>query len=94
MREVIKTCTDSDLCSIELKALDSSIYSILHLPGRHIIHTKDDYDKNFELKPEICKELANIGIFHIRNDMKQNEIAKIQKRTELINKGLRTDKVI
>ena len=89
MREEIKTCTDSDICTIELFALDNTIVSIVHIPGKHIIHTKSDYDNTGQLKENICEELSDIGVFHPHGKMNDSKINTIKKRAEFIKKGLK-----
>ena len=89
MREEIKTCSDSSLCDVELRALDNTIISILHIPGKHIIHTLDDYDNNGNLNEEICDELANIGIFHANGKMNEDNVKELKDKVEFIKKGLK-----
>lgn len=89
MREEIKTCTDSDICTTELFALDNTIVSIVHIPGAHIIHTSSDYDSDGQLKEKICDELADIGVFHPHTKMNDIKSNRLKDRAEFIRKGLK-----
>lgn len=82
-------CIDSALCQTELFATNPNIVAILHLPNKHIIHTKEDYDESMQLKPEICTQLADVGILHLHTKMTEDKIVQLMNRTNFINNALK-----